>query len=663
MNRHPTVVAFLGALAVLGPACGAPEPTPPPSAEVAEVPSEATREILRRARAELPLDDRADFEDAERGRLAPGEALSLATGDGDRIFDTRAYGFVAGDAPDTVHPSLWRQARLNQIRGLFEVVPGVYQVRGYDLSAMTVIAGRSGWIVVDPLTAAETARAAMGLVERHLGRKPVTAVVFTHSHVDHFGGVLAVLSPEEQQARNVPVVAPAGFLHEATRENVLAGTVMARRATYMFGMALERGPRGHVDSGLGIEPATGSPGILPPTVEIDRTPRELELDGVRFVFQYAPETEAPAELAFYLPEAHALCTAELVSHTMHNLYTLRGAKVRDALRWSRAIDDMVALFPEAEVAFGSHHWPVFGRERVVEYLEQHRDTYRYIHDQTLRLAARGLTPSEIAEELELPKSLRRGFWNRGYYGTVKHNARAVYQAYFGWFDGNPAHLDPLPPEEEARRWVELLGGSEAALARARELFRAGDHRFAATLLNHVVFADPENTAARELLARTYEELGYRAESGPWRDVYLTGARELRSGPTRSRARLASARDLLRQIPLGQFFDALATRLDGPAADGKHLRVALVFTDAGETWVLELENAVLHPRRAADGTTPEADATVRITRDLFLRLLAREAGLRELLFSDELDVDGSRMALLELFRLLEAPDEAFAIVTP
>ncbi len=662
MSRCPTL-RLLGALAWLALACGRPEPPAAPTEAAEASPSEATREILRRAREELPLDDPRDFRDAERGRLAPGEALSLAREDGERVFDTRAYGFVEGEAPDTVHPSLWRQARLNQIRGLFEVVPGVYQVRGYDLSAMTVIAGRSGWIVVDPLTAAETARAAMAQVERHLGERPVTAVIFTHSHVDHFGGVLAVLSPEDQEARGVPVVAPAGFIDEAARENVLAGTVMARRATYMFGMALDRGPRGHVDSGLGIEPATGSPGILRPTVEIDRTPRELELDGIRFVFQFAPETEAPAELAFYLPGQRALCTAELVSHTLHNLYTLRGARVRDALRWSRAIDEMIALFPEAEVAFGSHHWPVFGRQRVVEYLEEHRDTYRYLHDQTLRLAARGLTPSEIAEAIELPKSLRRNFWNRGYYGTVKHNARAVYQAYFGWFDGNPAHLDPLPPEEEGRRWVELLGGSEAALDRARELFRAGEHRFAATLLNHIVFADPDHAAARELLARTYEELGYRAESGPWRDVYLTGARELRRGPTPSRARLASSRDLLRQIPLGQFFDALATRVDGPAADGKHLRIALSFTDAGETWVLELKNAVLHPRRATAGSEPEADATVRITRELFLRLLAREAGLRELLFSDELDVAGSRMAVLDLFRLLEPPDADFAIVTP
>lgn len=662
MSRLPHRIA-LGALVLGALACGAPEPPSEPRAREAVGPTEATREILRRARTELPLDDPRDFEDAERGRIAPGEAIRLRTAAGDRVFDARAYGFVEGEAPETVHPSLWRQARLNQVRGLFRVVPGVYQVRGYDLSAMTVIAGRSGWIVVDPLTAAETAQAAMALVEQHLGPRPVTAVVFTHSHVDHFGGVLAILPAEEQKARGVPVVAPAGFLEEATRENVLAGTVMARRATYMFGMALERGPRGHVDSGLGIEPATGSPGILPPTVTIDHTPQELELDGVRFVFQYAPETEAPAELSFYLPASRALCTAELVTHTLHNLYTLRGAKVRDALRWSRAIDEMIALFPDAEVAFASHHWPVFGRERVLEYLEQHRDTYRYIHDQTLRLAARGLTPSEIAEQLELPASLRRGFSNRDYYGTVKHNARAVYQAYFGWFDGNPAHLDPLPPEEEGRRWVELLGGSEAVLEHARERFRAGDHRFAATLLNHLVFADPENTAARELLARTYEELGYRAESGPWRDVYLTGARELREGPTPSRARLASARDLLRHIPLDQLFDALATRVDGPAADGRHLRVALSFTDAGVTWVLELKNAVLHPRRAPTGAVPEADATVRITRDLFLRLLSRQAGLRELLFSDELDVEGSRTALLELFRLLEEPDGAFAIVTP
>jgi alkyl sulfatase BDS1-like metallo-beta-lactamase superfamily hydrolase len=485
-------------------------------------------------------------------------------------------------------------------------------------------------------------------------------VVFTHSHVDHFGGVDAVL-PEDPAARErVRIVAPAGFVHEATSENLLAGVAMSRRAVFMYGMPLERGARGHVDSGLGKEPARGTVSIAAPSDWIDHTPQELEIDGVRFVFQYAPDSEAPAELTFYLPHARAFCGAEIVSHTLHNLYTLRGAKVRDALRWSGYIDEARELFPEAEVVFGSHHWPVFGRERVAAFLAAQRDTYRYIHDQTLRLANSGATPQEIAETLELPASLRSAFASRGYYGTVRHNAKAVYQWYFGWYDGNPAQLDPLPPAEAGARYVEAMGGAEAVRGRAQQAFERGEYRWAAMLLNHLVLAEPDDAAARELLARVYDQLGYGAESGPWRDVYLTGAHELRHGVAASGVELAKAAGLLRRVPLERFFESMATRLVGPDAEGEDTRLNLVFTDVDESWVLWLENAVLHHRRRAPD--PAADATVRLTRDLFLRLVLREAGLRELVFSDELDVDGSRLALLSFFSLLEPPREAFPIVT-
>jgi alkyl sulfatase BDS1-like metallo-beta-lactamase superfamily hydrolase len=551
---------------------------------------------------------------------------------------------------------------LNGGHGLFQVTEGIYQVRGYDLSNMTWIRGRSGWIVVDTLTSRETAAAAAALARRELGDAPVVAVILTHSHVDHFGGIAGLLNDDEQRSGRVRIVAPLGFLEEATSENVLAGIAMGRRASFMYGTNLPRGERGHVDSGLGREPARGTIGLVRPTDLIDRTPQAMEIDGVRFIFQYAPDSEAPAELTFYLPDRRALCGAELISHNLHNLYTLRGAKVRDALLWSSYIDQALELFGDAEVVFASHHWPVWGNARVVAYLKRQRDAYRYIHDQTVRLANAGYTPREIAEQLELPATLRSEFAVRDYYGTVRHNAKGVYQAYFGWFDGNPANLDPLPPAEACVRYVEAMGGAAAVREKAEQAYARGDYRWAATLLDHLVFAAPDDERARELLARTYDQLGYQAESGPWRDVYLSGAHELRHGSEGSAFDPAAVADLLRHTPLEQLFAAMATRLDGPEAEGKTMTVNFVFTDLGESHVLTLENSVLHHRRRPE-PDPAADVTVRLTKDFFLRMVARQAGLREMIFSDDFAVDGSRVELLTFFSLLDTPDGDFAIVTP
>jgi len=658
-------VLVAGAAALALAACEPAGPdreawAPDADAQGHSAPTPATADANEAAARALPLDDPRDFEAARRGLVARDEEVVIEGVDGRTVWDLRDYAFVEGEAPESVHPSLWRQARLNGIHGLFEVVPGIHQVRGYDIASMTLIEGESGWIVVDPLTAEETARAALDLARRNLGDRPISAVIYTHSHVDHFGGVAGVL-PDLEARSNIPIIAPADFLHEATSENILAGVPMIRRAAFMFGLPLARGPRGHVDTGLGKQPAWGTVSLVPPTELVDRTPHPMVIDGVRFVFQHVPGSEAPAELTFYLPEHEAFCGAEIVSRTMHNLYTLRGAKVRDALLWSNYIDEAMRLFPEAEVAFASHHWPTWGRENVRTYMAAQRDTYKYLHDQTLRLAASGATPAEIAEQLTLPPSLARNFANRGYYGTVRHNARAVYQLYFGWFDGNPAHLDPLPPAEAATRYVEAMGGPATVRQRARAAFDAGEYRWAATLLDHLVFAAPDDAEARELLARTYDQLGYRAESGPWRDVYLTGAHELRHGVAADAPRTEDALGLVRRIPVPRFFDALATRLVGPEAEGEDTRIRFTFTDLGESYLLWLENAVLH-HRPVEGD-PEVDATVRLTHDLFLRLATRQAGLRELVFSDELDVDGSRLALLSFFSLLEAPDEGFAVVKP
>lgn len=605
----------------------------------------------------LPLGDPRDFQDARRGLIATPDKLTISMEDGTVIWDMSSYAFIQGEAPDTVNPSLWRQATLNNIHGLFQVTDGVYQVRGFDLSNMSLIRGERGWIIVDPLTTRETAAAAMAFARQHLGDDPITAVIMTHSHIDHFGGILGALGT----TAGAEIIAPEGFMHESTSENVIAGNTMSRRAMFMYGSQLEHSPQGHVGSGLGKSPAFGSPGIKAPTRVIDTTGETLLVDGVEFVFQNAPGSEAPAELTFYLPQKKAFCGAEVVSRNMHNLYTLRGAKVRDARLWSHYIDEAIQLFGDADVYFASHHWPLWGNADIVDFLKKQRDGYKYIHDQTLRLASKGHTPGEIAELIEMPESLRTSFPNRGYYGTLKHNARAVYQGYFGWYDGNPANLDPLPPEDAAKRYVRMMGGADDVIEEAREYFEDGEYRWVAELLNHVVFADPDNDDARELLAQAYDQLAYQAESGPWRDVYLTGALELRQGPPESGVGIANAKDLLRETPIAEFFQVMAVMIDGPEADGEQYTFNFDFTDRGETHVLQLENAVLHHR--IGDADPDANATVRITHRLFLEMLTGNAGIRDTLFSDEVSVEGSRLDLMGFFSLLDRPDETFDIVTP
>jgi alkyl sulfatase BDS1-like metallo-beta-lactamase superfamily hydrolase len=609
----------------------------------------------------LPLDEDEDFADSARGLIAREEPLVIRGADGNVIWDMAGYAFEQGDAPASVNPSLWRQTRLNNQHGLYQVAERIYQVRGYDLANMSIIVGDAGWIVVDPLTANETSAAALALARKHLGDAPIVAVIVTHSHIDHFGGIEGIVTEDDLSSGRVRLIAPKTFLEEATSENVLAGIAMGRRSAYMYGMPLERSPRGHVGSGLGKAPARGTFGILPPTDIIDHTGQELELDGVRFVFQYAPDSEAPAELTFYLPKWKAWCGAEIVSHTQHNLYTLRGAQVRDAVLWSGYIDEAIHRFDGMEILFASHHWPRWGNERIVDYLKKQRDLYRYIHDQTLRMANRGMTPKEIAEEIQLPPSLESFFPDRGYYGTVRHNAKAVYQRYFGWYDGNPANLNPLPPEPQAKKYVELMGGQAAGIEKARAAHDAGEYRWAATVLNHLVFANPSDVTARELLASTYDQLGYQAESGPWRDVYLTAALELRHGVGKAPIDLSSAAGLLLYLPIHRFFDAMAVRVDGPKAADQEMVFNFTFTDAGENHVLTLENGVLHHREAPP--VEDANATVKLTREVWVGLVTRTIPIREIAFSDQLEIEGSATDLVGLFRLLDNPSPDFDIVTP
>lgn len=608
----------------------------------------------------LPISDQTDFEDAKRGLIAAPDSLIVKRSDSDEmVWNHDAFKFIEGvAAPDSVNPSLWRQAQLNHQAGLFKVTDGIYQIRAFDLANLSIIEGDKGWIVVDPLTSKETAAAAIDFARQHLGEKPITAILFTHSHIDHFGGVDGVL---QYAANDVRLIAPVGFMEEATSENVMAGVPMQRRAGYMYGRYLPRSARGHVDTGLGKEPPfVGSIGIAEPTDIVTETGQTLMVDGVEIVFQNAPGSEAPAEFTFYLPQHKTYCGGEVVSRNMHNLYTLRGAKVRDALKWAAYIDEAIHLFGEAEVYFGTHHWPLWGNENIREFMIAQRDMYKYIHDQTMRLASWGATPNEIASQIEMPETLQQRFASRGYYGTPMHNSKAVYQGYFGWYDGNPANLHPLPEAAAGEKFIEYMGGADAILEKAQSDFDSGEYRWVAQVLNKLVFGEPNNAEAKALLAKTYDQLGYQAESGPWRDVYLSAAYELRHGAPSEGVALDNAIELMREIPREKFFESMAARLDPKKVDGKNTKVIFNFTDLGESYTLWLSNNVLHHKH---GREDDADAELSITHELFLKMAIGKAGLKDTLFGDELALSGSRLKLLGLLTAIEKPDGKYAIVTP
>jgi len=659
VSRSSVVIAVMAvmAAAVLTSACRpAGRGTAATDVDVAP----ATRAANERAARDVAEPDARALEAARRGLIAKptGQIKDAA---GIVVWDFAAFDFVTGDAPATVNPSLWQQAIRNNQVGLFEVTERIWQVRGFDLANMTLIQGDTGWIVVDTLTTRETAAAALAFAREHLGDRPVSAVVFTHSHVDHFGGVLGVISAEEAAARKVPIVAPAGFIEEATSENILAGTAMGRRAAYMFGDRLARDARGLVDVGLGKAVAPGRIGILPPTVVVAEPMEEHVLDGVRFVFHNVPETEAPSEFVFALPELRAFGGAELMSHTLHNLYTLRGAKVRDALRWADHLDRCLEHVGDAEVVFLQHHWPVWGRAGIRDFIVAQRDAYKFIHDQTVRMINAGLTGPEIAARLEMPRSLHDHMSVHGYYGTVKHNARAVYQFYMGWFDAHPSSLDELTSEERATRYATLVGGVDGLVAAARRAYDAGDFRWAAEILEHAVHAEPDDEEAKELLARTFEQLGWAAESAIWRNFYLTGAVELREGPPPNGRSLDSVQDMLQHAPVERFLERMAAAIDGEAAAACPLTINFVFSDSGESYVLWIENAVLHFRKAPPDAA--ANATLTLTKPLFLRLMTGRAGARDLLFSADATITGSTIDLGRFLLLIEKAPGKFPIVTP
>ncbi|BFV60686.1 alkyl sulfatase dimerization domain-containing protein [Kitasatospora sp. CMC57] len=608
----------------------------------------------------FPFEDTQDMEDARRGFVATAPEPLIK--EGQRVvWDLEAYGFLAAECPDTVNPSLWRQSRLAADHGLFEVTAGIYQVRGFDLSNMTIVEGERGVLVIDPLISSETAAAALALYRAHRGERPVTAVLYTHSHIDHFGGVRGLLR-EQDIAAGVPVIAPEGFLEHAVSENVYAGTAMARRAAYMYGSGLPRGERGQVGAGLGQTTSTGSVGLVPPTLHITTTGQSETVDGIRMVFQLTPGTEAPAELNIFFPGHAALCMAENATHNLHNLLTLRGAQVRDPHVWSRYLTEAITLFgADTDVAFASHHWPVWGRERVITYLSEQRDLYGYLHDQTLRMLNQGLTALEAAEQMQVPPALERAWHTHGYYGSVNHNTKAVYQRYLGWFDGNPAHLWEHPPTEAATRYVEFMGGAEQVLRRARQSFAEGDYRWVAQVVNHVVFADPGNAEARALQAAALEQLGYGSENGTWRNFYLTGALELRDGAVGTPVS-ATSPDFLAALSLDQLFDSLAIRVDGPGSWDADLTIRWNLRD-GEAVTQRLHNGVLTHVRGDGPAVGEPDVTITLGEADLRAVLLGAPDPAALLARAGAAVDGELGVIGELLSHLTAPDPGFAIVTP
>ena len=603
----------------------------------------------------LPVDDGTDAANVARGFIATRENPVIEKHEPNAwqpiSWDLSKSNFVKGESPETVNPSLWRQAGLNAQHGLYEICEDFYQVRGFDTSNATFIRGNTGWIVIDPLTTAETAAAAYELVTENLGFSEISAVIYTHSHLDHYGGILGMLERSRIEEENIPIVAPEGFLREAVAENVIAAPVMGRRATYQFGMLLPWNEQGHVDQGLGKGIPTGSSALVPPTIEITETGQELTLDGVKIEFQLTPESEAPAEMHFFFPEYKALCMAENCSGTMHNILTLRGALVRDSLQWSKYIDEALERWGDsANLVFASHGWPHWGKDAVRGYLTRQRDLYRWLHDQAMRLANLGYTPNEIAAEVTLPSGLWDDFMCHGYYGTVSHNVRAVYQRYIGFYDGHPSSLDPHTPVEVGKRYVDFMGGIEDLLEKAKKAFKEGDYKWVAEVLRHAVFANPENEAVRLLQADAFEQLAYQAESGPWRDIYLTGAQELRNGsinvPVLQRPRLEVAKGMT----LGQIFDFLAVKVNGNAAVKlSPMTINWSFSDTNENAYLELSNGTLHSKIGP--IIRSTDLEIVSSRDVLEELISTEYSITQALEEKRIDIEGNVEKFLNFWETL------------
>ena len=632
----------------------------------AEEPKDAssfTKEKNAQVLKDLPFSDTQDFTDAKRGFIATTPELIIKNDKGEVVWDMKSYEYQMGTGvPVTVNPSLWRVAQINSLNGLFQVTDKVYQIRGFDISNMTIIEGTKGLIIIDPMISAETAKAGLDLYYKNRPQKPISAVIYSHSHVDHYGGVKGIVDEKDVKSGKVKVLAPSGFLEEAVKENVYAGNAMSRRSFYQYGSMLPRNHKGHVDTGLGKTVSSGgNVTLIPPTDIIKTTGEKRTIDGVQIEFLMAPNTEAPAEMLMYFPQFKLLNTAEDATHTLHNLYTLRGAQVRDAENWWKVLDEAVARYGDkTDVVIAQHHWPKWGNKEIVSYLSNQRDAYKYLNDQTLRLINKGYTMNEIAENLKLPQNLDQDWALRGYYGSVSHDIKAIYQRYLGWYDSNPANLNPLPPEESAKKYVEYMGGSAAVMKKAREAYNKGDYRWAAEVMNKVVFAEPNNTAAKNLQADILEQLGYQSENGTWRNEYLMGAYELRNGTPKITATTASP-DTLNAMTPDMILDYFGIHIIGDKANGKKMVINWEEPNLKEKYVITLENSVLVYRKV--NSFGNADLSMTIPKESLLGIAGNATTLDKEVQAGRAKVTGDTSKFNELLETFDSFTPDFNIVTP
>ena len=611
----------------------------------------------------LRFEDTQDFKDAQRGFIGTVPDGVVTNSRGSIAWDLGKYKFLEPEeAPDTVNPSLWRQARLNMINGLFMVTERVYQVRGLDIANMTIIEGDTGLIIIDPLTTTEVARASLELYFEHRTKRPVVAVMYTHSHIDHYGGVKGVIDVADAASDKVAVIAPDGFMEAIGGENILTGSPMSRRMQFQLGGLLAQGPRGQVDAGLGKTSARGQVGLIAPNQLIVEDTETHVIDGVEVQFQLAPESEAPAEMHIYMPQFKVLNMAENATHNLHNFCPIRGAVVRDPLLWSKYLDEAIDLYcADCEILIGQHHWPTWGRDRVVDYLAKQRDLYKYIHDQTVRLMNHGLKSAEIAERLDHTPSLQKEWALRGYYGTVNHNSKAVYQRYLSWYDANPANLHPLPPVETAKRTVEYMGGAAAMIARAQTDLENGEFRWVAQVMSQLIFAEPDNQVVRSLAADAFEQLGYQAESATWRNAYLYGAQELRHGVAELKPRPLVSPDVMEAIDSSTLFDYMGIRLIPEKVGERSFKSNWLINAPDTNVVLTLQNHTLTHRTVQ--SCGDADVTVRLERQTLADLVLGVESIEAAIADGRVVIDGDREAINGLFGMLDSFPFMFNVVTP
>jgi len=612
---------------------------------------------------QLNFNNKQDFSDTKRGFIAPLPHNGIIKNkSGKIVWDLSRYNFLKKEkSPETVNPSLWRQAQLLSKAGLFKVADRIYQVRGADISNMTIIESKTGLIIIDTLLCIETAHAALDLYYQHRPQKPIKAVIYTHSHIDHFGGVKGIISQADVDAGKMRVIAPIGFTRASFDENLLAGNAMARRATYMYGNLLPANSQGQVSCGLGLITSSGENSFIAPTEFIEKTGQTKEIDGLQFIFINAPGSEAPAEMIFFIPELQALAIAEDANHTMHNLYTLRGAKVRDARAWAQYLNTALELFgPDISVIFGQHQWPVWGNQHSIIYLEKQRDLYKFIHDQTLRLANQGYTSVEIAERIKLPQSLSTEWYNQGYYGSLNHNSKAVYDFYLGWFDGNPSHLHILPETQASKKYIEYMGGSQKILAKAKRDYQAGHYRWVAQVINHVVFAEPQNINAKKLLADTLEQLGYQTDNGTWRNFYLTGAQELRLGVKKLPVPNPNSPDVINNMPITYLFDYLAIHLNGLRAAENPLQIQFILTDTHEKYLVQIKNGVLNYYKKY---ALKPDCALELTRTDLNALFLKTKTLAKLISEQKIKILGNKKIFKKFLTLFDKFNFWFNIIEP